>query len=79
MPNYEELDMSDIFQGQSMQLVGYFPAEAHKQNYYVADIPAGLLTHIIYAFAGLKADGTCASVDTSDDNTNFPLLFQLKQ
>jgi hypothetical protein len=27
----------------------------------------------------LEADGTCVSVDTSDDNTNFPLLSQLKQ
>jgi chitinase len=71
--------MSDIFQSQSMRLLGYFPAEAHKQNYYVDDIPAGQLTHVIYAFAGLQADGTCVSVDTSDDNTNFPLLFQLKQ
>ena len=71
--------MSDIFQGQSMRLVGYFPAEAHKQNYSVDDIPAGRLTHVIYAFAGLQADGTCVSVDTSDDNTNFPLLFQLKR
>jgi chitinase len=71
--------MSDSSQGQSMRLVGYFPAEAHKQNYSVGDIPAGQLTHVIYAFAGLQADGTCVSVDTSDDNTNFPLLFQLKQ
>jgi chitinase len=62
-----------------MRLVGYFPAEAHKQDYSVGDIPAGQLTHVIYAFAGLQADGTCVSVDTSDDNTNFPLLFQLKR
>lgn len=78
-PNHEELDMSDISQDQSMRLVGYFPAEANKQNYDVDDIPAGLLTHVIYAFAGLQADGTCVSVDTSDHNTNFPLLAQLKQ
>jgi chitinase len=71
--------MSDISQGQSIRFVGYFPAEAHKQNYSVDDIPASLLTHVIYAFAGLQADGTCVSVDTSDDNTNFPLLSQLKQ
>ena len=71
--------MSDISQDQSMRLVGYFPAEAHKQNYDVDDIAARLLTHIIYAFAGLQADGTCVSVDTGDDNTNFPLLSQLKQ
>jgi hypothetical protein len=47
-PNHEERGMSDIFQRQSMRLVGYFPAEAHKQNYYVDDIPAGQLTHVIY-------------------------------
>jgi chitinase len=62
-----------------MRLVGYFPAEAHKQNYYVDDIPADQLSHVIYAFVGLKADGTCVSVDTRDDEKNFPLLFQLKQ
>jgi hypothetical protein len=36
--------MSDISQGQSIRFVGYFPAEAHKQNYSVDDIPASLLT-----------------------------------
>ena len=64
-------------QGQSIRLAGYFPAHAHKQNYDVDDIPASLLTHVIYAFAGLQTDGTRVSVDTSDDNTNIPLLFQL--
>jgi GH18 family chitinase len=54
------------------------PAEAHQQNYDVDNIPASLLTHV-YAFAGLQADGACVSVDTSDDNTNLPLLSQLKQ
>jgi chitinase len=73
------MEMSDISQGQSMRLVGYFPAAAYKQNYYVDDIPTSLLTHVIYAFARLQADGTCVSVDTSDDNTNFPLLSQLNQ
>jgi chitinase len=79
MPNEEELEMSDTFSNQSMRLVGYFPAEARKQDYGVDEIPAELLTSVIYAFAGLQADGACVSVDKSDDDTNFPLLFQLKQ
>lgn len=50
--------MSDTFQAQSMRLVGYFPAGAiHAQNYQVADIPATLLTHVIYAFANVTATG----------------------
>ena len=71
--------MSDTFSNQTMRLVGYFPAEARKQDYGVDEIPAELLTSVIYAFAGLQADGACVSVDKTDDDTNFPLLFQLKQ
>ena len=70
--------MSDICSTQSMRLVGYFPAEAHKQNYVVADIPAGLLTHVIYAFAGVTAAGDCESVDKKDNSVNFPQLLDLK-
>jgi len=70
--------MSDSLLTQSMRLVGYFPAEAHKQNYCVDDIPAGLLTHVIYAFAGLEADGTCVSIDKTDDEENFPKFLHLK-
>ena len=70
--------MSDITPIQTKRLVGYFPAEAHKQNYDVADIPAGQLSHVIYAFAGIAADGSCVSVDTKDDKINFPQLRHLK-
>jgi chitinase len=70
-------EMSDIVPIQSKWLVGYFPAEGHKQNYDVADIPAGQLA-VIYAFAGIAADGGCVSVDTSDDKINFPQLRHLK-
>ena len=53
--------MSDTFQAQSMRLVGYFPAGAiHAQNHYVSDIPAKLLSHVIYAFANVTAAGECA-------------------
>jgi len=71
--------MSDTPSSQSMRLIGYFPAEAHKQDYGVEDIPADLLTNVIYAFAGLDTDGTCYSIDKADDDQNFPLLLQLKE
>jgi chitinase len=62
------------------RLVGYFPAEAiHKQNYHIFDIPAGQLSHVIYAFAAVTEAGDCISVDKRDDEINFPQLFQLKQ
>jgi chitinase len=71
--------MSDISQGQSIRLVGYFPAGAiHAQNYHVTDIPAGLLSHVIYAFANVTAAGDCVSVNASDDSVNFPQLLALK-
>jgi GH18 family chitinase len=71
--------MSDISQGQSVRLVGYFPAGAiHAQNYQVTDIPAGLLSHVIYAFANVTAAGACVSVNANDDSVNFPQLLALK-
>src|SRR5271155_3339465 len=71
--------MSDISQGQSIRLVGYFPAGAiHAQNYHVTDIPAELLSHVIYAFANVTAEGDCVSVNTNDDSVNIPQLFALK-
>lgn len=40
--------MSDTLAAETKRLVGYFPAGAiHAQNYHVADIPAGLLSHVI--------------------------------
>jgi GH18 family chitinase len=66
--------MSDITPIQTKRLVGYFP----KQNYDVADIPAGQLSHVIYAFAGIAANGSCVSVDTKDDKINFSQLRHVK-
>jgi GH18 family chitinase len=65
---------------QNPRLIGYFPAEAiHQQNYYVADIPADRLSHVIYAFAGISPAGDCISVNGDDDAINFPQLRMLKQ
>jgi len=71
--------MSDTFPSQANRIVGYFPAGAiHTQNYHVADIPAGLLSHVIYAFANATAAGDCVSVNAKDDAVNFPQLRDLK-
>jgi chitinase len=64
----------------SYRLVGYFPSYAiHARNFHVADIPGALLTHVVYAFAQVTADGVCASVKPKDDQVNFPQLLALKQ
>jgi chitinase len=70
--------VSDSNSCQTTRLVGYFPAEAHKQNYAVADIPADQLSHVIYAFANVTAAGDCESVDRKDDSVNFPQFLDLK-
>jgi GH18 family chitinase len=65
--------MSDTLAAPTKRLVGYFPANAiHAQDYHVADIPAGLLSHVIYAFADVTAAGDCVSVNATDDSVNFP-------
>ena len=62
------------------QLVGYFPSWAiHAQNYHVADIPAGQVSHVIYAFANVTPTGDCVSVNAEDDKINFAQLRALKQ
>jgi len=64
---------------QSMRLVGYFPAGAiHAQNYHVADITAGQLSHVIYAFADVTAAGDCVSINAQDNQGNFSQLVDLK-
>jgi GH18 family chitinase len=65
---------------QLKRIVGYFPSwSIHAQNYHVSDIPGGKLSHVIYAFASVTADGDCVSVNPDDDAVNFPQLLQLKQ
>lgn len=71
--------MSDTLPSQSLRLIGYFSASAvTTQNYDVDDIPAGLLSHVIYAFANVTAMGDCESLDPASDATNFSQLLGLK-
>lgn len=68
-------------QTSSKLVVGYFPGWAiHARNYKVSDIPADRLTHINYAFAGISDNGEeCISINSRDDQINFPELQILKQ
>ncbi|PYP12823.1 MAG: glycoside hydrolase family 18, partial [Gemmatimonadetes bacterium] len=45
----------------------------------IADIPADRLTHVLYAFGHLAADGRAAFGDSTLDVANFRELSQLKQ
>lgn len=66
--------MSGTLPNQNLRLIGYFPAGAIRaQNYHVGDIPAGLLTHVIYAFAKVTATGDCESVN-SEQRCEFPAI-----
>lgn len=48
---------------QSPRVIGYFASwSVYGRNYHVADIPAGLLTNVNYAFANVS-DGRCALGD----------------
>ena len=71
--------MSDSLPAAKKRLVGYFEAgDIGPKQYFVTDIPGGLLSHIIYAFATVTAAGDCVSVKAKDDGVNFPQLVSLK-
>jgi GH18 family chitinase len=72
--------MGDPLASATKRLAGYFSAEAiHAQNYQVTDIPANLLSHVIYAFANVTAEGACVFVNPKDDEVNFPQLQDLQE
>src|SRR5215469_10514562 len=78
MRNEERL-MSDDFPATTKRLVGYYEAgDIGPKQYLVTDIPGGLLSHVIYAFATVTAAGDCVSLNTKDDRVNFPQLASLK-
>jgi chitinase len=59
-------------------LVGYFASWAPARGYAVADIPADRLTHVNYAFAGIR-DGKCAVGNLDAARDAFAQLRGLKQ
>jgi GH18 family chitinase len=62
-----------------MRLVGCFPTGAvHAQNYHVEDIPAGLMTRVIFAFAGFDGGGRVRIGDATGDCVNFRKSLDLK-
>ncbi|MEP7291487.1 MAG: glycoside hydrolase family 18 protein [Chloroflexota bacterium] len=55
-----------------MKIIGYFASWAiYDREYFVTDIPAEMLTHLNYAFAGISEDGEIALLDEWGD-TQFP-------
>ena len=71
--------MSNDLPATAKRLVGYYEAgDIGPKQYLVTDIPGGLLSHVIYAFATVTAEGDCVSVNAKDDGINFPQLANLK-
>ena len=76
---------------QQPRLVAYYTSwSIYQKGYTVPDIPADQLTHVIYAFANITEDGTCAIGDPYADlnfvlpdgeplSGNFAQLARLKQ
>jgi GH18 family chitinase len=45
----------------------------YDRNYQPADLPAGEITHLLYSFMNLRADGTVYSGDTyADLDKHYP-------
>lgn len=54
------------------RVVGYYSYyNIYTLEYYVTDIPADYLTHLVYANIGISENGQCVSVDPWTD-TDFP-------
>jgi chitinase len=71
--------MNDTLPATTKKLVGYYEAgDIGAKQYFVRDIPADLLSHVIYAFADVTPAGECVAVNAKDDGINFPLLADLK-
>jgi GH18 family chitinase len=76
----EKIGMADSTTN-TKRLVGYFSAAASQKpiNYSVTDIPADLLTHVIYAFVEVSAKTGECSPASPHDKENFRQLGELKQ
>ena len=59
-------------------LAGYY-AGWSANRYPVSAIPAGQLTHVIYAFANISASGECVASKPTQDSANWQALQSLKQ
>jgi chitinase len=60
-------------------IAGYYASWAAYSGYTPSDIPAGSLTHIIYAFANIDSSNRIAIGDSYIDPTNFNELNALKK
>ncbi len=62
------------------RLVGYFTSwSIYARGYHASSIPAGLLTHVNYAYAIISNEGNCIPGDAKADATNMPELQALRQ
>jgi chitinase len=61
------------------RLVGYLASWSLGASYGIADVPARLLSHLIYAFAAISSAGECVPGSTKSDPLYLPQLAGLKQ
>lgn len=59
---------------EEFRVVGYYSSyNIYTLGYYITDIPADYLTHLIYANIGISENGQCVSVDTwADFDFGYP-------
>lgn len=60
-------------------VVGYYPDYARAEGFLPADLPAELLTHVHYAFAGIDGEGRVALADPEVDLPNLAGLRELRE
>ena len=61
-------DTDEVAPPAGPRLIGYFPSwRTYDRDYQVMDVPAGQLTHLIYAFAGISAEGKIELYDKYAD------------
>ena len=61
------------------RLIGYYPSWVSSRGYLPSSIPAGLLTHIFYAFAMPNVHGNCVLDNPTAAEDNLPGLTDLRK
>jgi chitinase len=61
------------------RLVGYLASWKIGPDYQVSDVPAAMLSHLIYAFASITDTGDCVMASPKSDPANLAALRRVRQ